>query len=125
SREARVLGAFILPVTKFEDAGANLSQFDSAHRMRISALGAKPKNGASFPPALRAAKDAITAFNAQHDGIALIDQFEMPLPPKFDSALLTKIDTTVAGVKVTAFWEAPADDAERTIALLAEHNKAT
>lgn len=123
SPDAWMLGAFVLPVTKFEDAAASLSQFDGAHRLRISALGTKPDNGATFPPALNAAKKAITSFNAQHGGKAVVDQLEMPLPPKFSDALFDDIDAILASVNVSAFWEAPADDAERTIALLAERNQ--
>ena len=123
SPDAWMLGAFVLPVTKFEDAAPCLVQFDPQHRLRISALGAKSENDATFLPAVETAKHAIVAFNTTHGPIALVDQLEMALPVKIDSALLERVGETLTEVGLPTFWEAPADEAERVIAFVAEHNE--
>ncbi|MEP6937693.1 MAG: hypothetical protein ABI871_06460 [Chthoniobacterales bacterium] len=122
SPDAWMLGAFILPTAKFEETAANLSQFDAANRLRISALGARPDKPSNFAPALAAAKNAIVGFKAQHGESASVEQFEMPLPRRPEHALIDQADAALAGLKLATFWESPADDAERAIELLAQHN---
>ena len=48
-----MLGAFVLPVGKFDELAANLSRFDVEHHLRISALGAKTEAPAEFISALQ------------------------------------------------------------------------
>ncbi len=80
SAESWMLGAFILPWEKFEEAGANLAPFDVEHRLCVSALGPKTDNASEFIEELLAGADAIRAFDAGHGAIAGITQIEMALP---------------------------------------------
>src|SRR5437868_11383740 len=45
SKDAWMLGAFVLPIAKFSAAAPSFSQFDALRPLRISALGAKSENG--------------------------------------------------------------------------------
>ncbi|MEY2480169.1 MAG: hypothetical protein QOI04_1096 [Verrucomicrobiota bacterium] len=118
-----MLGAFILPVEKFEGAAASFSQFDHKHPLRISALGPKAENAKDFRGALQSTVAAIKSFAAQHVDLVAINQLEMALPENVDLALLTETDAMFGEMKLNVFWETPADAAEETIALLAQHHK--
>src|SRR5256885_6231831 len=72
--DAWMLGAFVLPVEKFDAAVGNLSLFDQEHPLLISALGAKTANASEFIAALKVAADKIKSFCAQHVPLVSIRQ---------------------------------------------------
>ena len=123
--DAWMLGAFVLPIEKFDAAVENLSLFDREHPLLISALGAKTANADEFIDALKIAVDKIRSFSAQHVDLVSVRQLEMPLPKDVDLGLLAKMGSILKSLELQAFWETPVDSAEETIALLAEHNSAT
>ncbi len=94
--DAWMLGAFVLPVEKFDAAVGNLSLFDQEHPLLISALGAKTTNAGEFIAALKIAADKIRS--------------------------LAKVGSAIEGLELQTFLETSVDSAEKTIALLAEHN---
>jgi len=120
-----MLGAFILPIAQFEEAAHGLSQFDREHRLRISALGPKTDNAEAFVASLGAAIETIESFRSKSRGVASIEQFEMPLPAQFDGEVLKAIRSIIVDGRLSTFWEAPADTAERTIGLIAENNSSS
>ena len=63
---------------------------------------------------------AIRSFSAHNVDLISINQLEMFLPGDVDLGLLEEARSIVGSLP--AFWEAPAERAERTIALLTEHN---
>ena len=115
-----MLGAFVLPVAQFGAAKQFLPHFDPAHPVGISALGPKTENAAAFREALLETDAAIRSLSAHNVDLVSIRQLEMFLPADVDSSLLSETRSIVGNLP--AFWEAPAERAERTIALLAEHN---
>lgn len=115
-----MLNAFVLPVGKFEAAKQLLSQFEPTHPLSISALGPRTENAMAFREALAKADEAIRSLSAHNVDLVAISQLEMFLPADADLTLLDEA-RAILGI-LPAFWEAPADRAERTIALLAEHN---
>lgn len=115
-----MLNAFVLPVGQFDAAKQFLSQFDPTHPLSISALGPKTENATAFLEALGGADAAIRSLAKHNVGLASISQLEMFLPGDADSTLLSEARSIIGNLP--AFWEAPAERAERTIALLAEHN---
>ena len=120
SPERWMLGPFVLPVGKLESAAATLTPFDVENRLRISALLAKPESAADAAQALTAASDAIRVFNESHGATASVDQLEMPLPADAGAALIADLAEIGAALKLPLFLEAPVDDAEQTIAWLAD-----
>jgi hypothetical protein len=120
--EAWMLGAFILPVGKFEAAAAHLPQFNEQHPLNLSALGPKTENASAFTEALQNIVAHVRSFIEQFSGRASVTQLEMPLPPGADAALLNSARANVEALP--AFFEAPAHRAAEVIALLAEHNSA-
>jgi hypothetical protein len=120
SDDAWMLNGFVLPVGQFEAAKKILSEFDSKHPLRVSALGPKTDKADAFWKALDETEDAIRRFAAHNVDLVSVIQLEMSLPHDVDLALL-KDARSILGT-LPAFWEAPVDNAERTIALLAEHN---
>lgn len=115
-----MLNAFVLPVGQFDAAKQFLPQFDSIHPLCISALGPKTGNATAFREALAETDEAIRALSAHNVDLVSITQLEMFLPDDADQSLLEEAQATVGFLP--AFWEAPAERAEQTIALLAEHN---
>ena len=122
--DAWLLGAFVLPIGKFAEASTSLAGFDVEHRLSVSALGPKTEHASEFLTALHAAAGAIGGFNQEHGAYAGISQLEMALPTQ-PGATVKEATQALADVQVPTFWEAPPDEAERTIALLAEHRAAT
>jgi hypothetical protein len=120
-----MLGAFILPVAQFDAASESVSQFNREHPLRISALGSKTDSAAAFFEGLTSMRDAIGSFRAQHGATVSISQLEMPLPADFDAESLKNAHSIIGDLKLNAFWEAPADAAERTIKLIVENNRAS
>jgi hypothetical protein len=115
-----MLNAFVLPVAKFEAAKKLLSRFDPAHPLSVSALGPKTENAAAFREELEETAEAIRSLAAHNVDLVSINQLEMFLPGDADVDLLNEARSIVGDLP--AFWEAPPDRAEKTIALLAEHN---
>ncbi len=113
-----MLGAFILPVAQFAEAGAILDRFDQANPLQVSALGAKAENAAAFQPAVESAAATIRQFSARHRASAPVVQFEMPVPPDLDCNSLGDATALLGGLGLEIFWEAPADAAGSTIAAL-------
>jgi hypothetical protein len=119
SADSWMLSAFVLPVAKFGEAGRFVSLFDKQHPLRVSALGAKTDNFANFQTELKAAAEAIRAFQKEHVDLVSVAQLEMVLPKDVDLAKLTDVATVLADLKVQTFWETPAELADQTIKLLA------
>ena len=115
-----MLNAFVLPIAKFDAAKQFLPQFDPGHPLSISALGPKTENAAAFREALVETDSAIRALSAHNVDLVSISQLEMFLPDDADSGLMEEAQEIVGNLP--AFWEAPAQRAEQTIALLAQHN---
>jgi hypothetical protein len=115
-----MLNAFVLPVAQFEAAKKLLSGFDPAHPLSISALGPKTENATAFRAALTETDAAIRSLAAHNVDLVSINQLEMFLPGDADMELLNEARSIVGDLP--AFWEAPPARAEKTIALLAEHN---
>jgi hypothetical protein len=115
-----MLGAFILPVAKFDAVRAYLSQFDSEHPLRISALGPKTAKAAEFRTALENAAEAIKQLLTTHKETVVVEQFEMPLPtaPSVDDSLGTA-RAILGHLGLNIFWEAPAAEAPAAIEALA------
>ena len=119
SPDAWMLGAFVLPVEQFDAARQLLSQFDPLHPLRVAALGPKIANADAFPEAVDKADTAIRWLSSNVD-LVVIGHLEMFLPHDVDLALLDEARSILGDLP--AFWEAPPDRAQGTIALLAEHN---
>ena len=118
--ESWMLNAFVLPVAKFDAAKQFLSHFDPTHPLCISALGPRTENATAFRNALGETDAAIRSLSAHNVDLVSITQLEMFLPDDVDSSGLKEARSIVGSLP--AFWEAPAERAQRTIALLAEHN---
>jgi hypothetical protein len=119
SNDSWMLAAFVLPVAKFSDAKALVSQFDKHHPLRISALGAKTENANGFLAELKNAAETIRSFQKEYVDLVAIVQLEMFLPQDVDLARLNEAAALLADLKLQTFWETPAESAEQTIALLA------
>jgi hypothetical protein len=114
-----MLSTFVLPVAKFSDAAALVSQFDKQHPLRISALAAKTENAKDFLAELKNAAEVIRSFQKQHVYLVSVVQLEMFLPQDVDLAKLNETTGLLGDLKLQTFWETPAESAEQTIALLA------
>lgn len=125
SPDSWMLSAFVLPIAKFADAAELVSQFDKQHPLRVSALGQKTENVKDFLTELKTAGDAIRSFQKQHPDLVSISQLEMVLPADTDLAKLNEAAALIADLKLQTFWEAPAESAEQTIALLARSKQPT
>ncbi len=120
SADAWLLGAFVLPLSRFDEVALDHAGFDVQHRLEISALGAKTEGPTEFIRMLGTAASTIGRFVAQHGAFADVNQLEIPLPAQ-PGATITAAYDALAGVDVPVFFEAPPDDAERTITAIAEH----
>jgi hypothetical protein len=120
SPEAWMLNAFVLPVQQFDSAQQLLSNFDPLHPLRVAALGPKTANVDAFLDALGDAGSAIRSFSKCDVDLVSIAQLEMLLPDDVELTSLKEAKAIVGDLPV--FWEAPPDKAEKTIALVAEHN---
>ncbi len=119
SADEWMLGAFILPIAKFEPARALLAQFDRQHPLRISALGPKTAKAAEFRSALETAAEAIKQLTVEHREAVAVEQFEMPLPATNLKRALGTARAVMGDLPLRIFWEAPADAAPATIEALA------
>src|SRR5215211_2666290 len=122
SADAWMLGTFVLPIAKFDEAANSLPRFDPANRLRVSALGLKTETPAQFIRELENTAKAIRAFRDRHGTSTGIDQIEMALPAQA-GVLTIETDRIVGGLQLPVFWEAPADDAERVIDSIAARNR--
>src|SRR4051812_12796964 len=66
-----MLGAFVLPVSKFSAAAADFGLFNSDHPLRISALGPKTATVLEFQAALHKAVQAINSFSNAHPTVLI------------------------------------------------------
>src|SRR6266516_1335125 len=107
--DAWMLGAFVLPVEKFDAAVGNLSLFGQEHPLLISALGAKTANAGEFIAALKIAADKIRSYSAQHVPLVSIRQLEMILPHDVDREPLAKVGSAFEGLEGQTFLEASVD----------------
>ncbi len=114
-----MLGTFVLPIAKFEEATSFLKHFTPQHRLRISALVAKSDNATSFMASLEEGAEAIRLFNQRHDHAGAVTQIELALPTQ-PGVHLAEATTVLEDLNLPTFWEAAPDDAERTIGFLAE-----
>jgi len=119
STDSWVLGGFVLSIGQFDAARQFLSEFDPLHPLRVAALGPKTANADAFLDALEGADAAIRSLSSNVDLVS-ISHLEMFLPNEADSALLEEARVILGDLP--AFWEAPPERAQQTIALLAEHN---
>ena len=120
SADAWMLNAFVLPVGQFDAAKRILSDFDPLHPLRVSALGPRTENAAAFGEMFEKTAAAIRSLAAHNVDLISVDQLEMFLPEDVDLDLLKEAHSMIGDLP--AFWEAPAERAARTIALLAEFN---
>src|SRR5947207_5393342 len=120
SPEAWMLNTFVLCVQQFNSARPLLSNFDPLHPLRVTALGPKTANMDSFLDALEDVELAIRLFSKYNADLVSIAQLEMFLPDDVEQVCLQEAKAIVGNLSV--FWEAPPDNAEKTIALLAKHN---
>ena len=118
--DAWMLGTFVLPFGKFDDAKAHLAHFDVEYRLRISALGPKTESAEEFLAALGNVAGAIRDFDTHHGATAAVSQLEMPLATR-PGATVSQAYAALDGLQLPVFWEAPWDDAERAIGTIAEH----
>jgi len=119
SGDSWMLSTFVLPVAKFGAAAGLVSRFDKQHPLRISALGPKTENAATFQTELRNAVEAIRSFQQQNGDLVSVPQLEMFVPKEVDPGKLNEAATTLSDLKIQAFWEAPAEWAEQMIISLA------
>jgi hypothetical protein len=120
SPDASMLGAFVLSTEQFDATRQLLGQFDSQHPLRVAALGPKTANADAFLEAVEEADAAIRALSRHNVDLVSISHLEMFLPDGVDIALLQDVRSILGDLP--AFWEAPPDRAEQTIALLARFN---
>ena len=120
SPEAWMLNGFVLPVEQFHPARQFLSEFDPLHPLRVAALGPKTADADAFLDALHEVDAAIRSFSKYDVDLVSVSHLEMFLPEDVDLASLEKARAIVGDLPL--FWEAPPQRAEKTIALLAEHN---
>ena len=123
SADAWMLNAFVLPAAQFNAAREQLSLFDPANPLRVSALGPKTENADAFLAALEESVTAIRKFAGSNVDLIAMNQLEMALPVDVKLEDL-RIAQEMIG-DLPTFWEAPAEAAQRIIALLAEHNSNT
>lgn len=122
SNEAWMLSTFVLPVKSFGDAARFVSEFNEKSPFRISALGSKTINGVDFIEELKLTAKGIREFGGEYPKEVRIEQLEMPLPSTVTPELMRETSDILADLPISAFFEAPATRAEKTISLLAEHN---
>ena len=120
SPEAWMLNGFVLPVEQFDAARQFLANFDPLRPLRVAALGPKTTTADTFIDALEDAVAAIRSFARYDVDLVVISHLEMLVPDDVDAASLKKAKSITGDFP--AFWEAPPERAEQTIALIAEHN---
>ena len=120
SPEAWMLNGFVLLVEQFDATRQFLSEFDPLHLLRVAALGPMTASADSFLDALYEADLAVRSFSKYDVDLISVSHLEMFLPENVDLASLEEARAIIRDLPV--FWEVPVQRAEKTIALLAEHN---
>ncbi|PYL59296.1 MAG: hypothetical protein DMF31_07270 [Verrucomicrobia bacterium] len=115
-----MLGGFVLPIEQFDAAKQLLSEFDPLHTLRVAALGPKTATADAFLDALDDIDAAIRSFARYDVDLISINHLEMLLPPDVDLGVLKEARAILGDLP--AFWEAPPERAQQTIALVAGHN---
>lgn len=121
SDEAWMLNGFVLPTAKFTAAASLFPQFERKFPLQISALGAKKESSTEFLETLPALADAIRGIPSADQPVSVV-QLEIGIPSDCDLKLLAGLHAISEEFHLRVFCEAPPADAERTIALLAQHN---
>src|SRR5438094_4397754 len=120
SADSWMLGGFVLPIEQFDAAKQLLSEFDPLHTLRVAALGPKAATADAFLDALDDTDPAIRSFARNDLDLISINHVEMLLPPDVDLGVLKEARAILGDLP--AFWEAPPERAQQTIALVAGHN---
>src|SRR5215510_4583009 len=120
SHDKWMLGAFVLPTEQFDSNKQRLLEFNAQHPLRVAALGPKRDSTNTFLESLDDAGAAIRSLSRDNVDLLSISHLEMFLPKDVDIASLKKARSILGDLP--AFWEAPPERAEQTIALLAEFN---
>lgn len=120
SRDAWMLGAFVLSSEKFDASRQLLGRFDAQHPLRVAALGPKTASANAFLEGVGEAAKAILSLSRHNADLISISHLEMFLPHDVDVAALKEAKSILGNLAV--FWEAPPERAEQTIGLLAEFN---
>ena len=120
SADSWMLGGFVLPIEQFDAAKQLLSEFDPLHTLRVAALGPKTATADAFLDALDDIDAAIRSFARYDVDLISINHLEMLLPPDVDLGVLKEARAILGDLP--AFWEAPPERAQQTIALVAGHN---
>jgi hypothetical protein len=120
SPDTWMLGGFVLSTERFDTTKQLLSKFDAQHPLRLAALGPKAASVEAFLDAVDGADAAIRSLSRHNVDLISIGHLEMFLPEKVDIACLKEARSILGDLP--AFWEAPPDRAQQTIALLAEFN---
>lgn len=134
---AWLLARFVLPTTRFREAGALVARHYSVSRpLAVSALGEKSDSAADFFEKLRAGLTEIAGFRAGHGEAVRVEQLETPLPPDLSAPALRALLRQAADLleslapdPLTVFWEVPlqtgpAEALGNAFTVLAEHNAA-
>ena len=120
SADRWMLGGFVLPIEQFDAAKQLLSEFDPLHALRIAVLGPRTATADAFLDALDDTDAAIRSFARYDVDLISINHLEMLLPPDVDLGVLKEARAILGDLP--AFWEAPPERAQQTIALVAGHN---
>ena len=120
SADSWMLGGFVFPIEQFDAAKQLLSEFDPLHALRIAVLGPRTATADAFLDALDDTDAAIRSFARYDVDLISINHLEMLLPPDVDLGVLKEARAILGDLP--AFWEAPPERAQQTIALVAGHN---
>src|SRR5207245_4220984 len=93
---------------------------DPSHPLRDSAHGPRTDSAAAFQEALAKTDAVIRPFAAHNVDLVSVVQLEMFVPHDVELAFLKEARSLIGNLP--AFWEAPPERTEQTIALLAELN---
>jgi hypothetical protein len=122
SEDAWMLSTFVLPIGQFGQVQPYLSDFDGSYPLRVSALGQKTNNATGFDQAWQGITAAVRETGAARMDLFSVVQLELALPPDPDAEMIGALDRVSGELELPVFCEAPAADAVRTIALLAQNN---
>ncbi len=117
--EAWMLGRFVLPAGRLDEAAEFLPLFDKKHPLAVSVLGAKTDDAATFLDAVRGAAAGAERWRAEHGERAQADQLEIALPPNAEGATISEAAGAAQNAGLRPFFEAAPDDAGRVMPLLA------
>src|SRR5215475_6149561 len=120
SHDKWMLGAFVISTEQFDSTKQRLSEFNAQHPLRVAVLGPKTNSTNTFLKGLDDAGAAIRSLSRDNVDLLSISHLEMFLPQDVDVVSLKKARSILGDLP--AFWEAPPERAEQTIALLAEFN---